>query len=118
MTPKENDIKTYQVRINSLNFPQLPSADYLETFNQTVEELSDSTYTYAQGALASHGQIIRQPLERNSFVGATSGLPVNASSALRISMTFATSAARTVYTMLKHLKVAKFILYDKVQIAV
>ena len=114
-------IQTYFMRANSQTFPQLPTRTLVEGYLNTMDNLSEITdYTLDDYSVtgSGYGQVVKQSLQRSDFIGRTSGLPVSASSSLRINLTFASALARTVSTFIVYNQVVQPILYDRIIISV
>jgi hypothetical protein len=108
-----NGIQTLQMRSNSAFFPSLPTSSSTEQYLNTVDGLADKTdYTLADYENATVGAIIRQRLETSDAVGKASGLPISASSALRVSGVFAAAANRTTTLFVEHIAIVTAILFD------
>jgi hypothetical protein len=105
-------ITSYQMRINSLYLPALPSSNSLENYLAMImSKRLPGNYPYTD---FQANQIIHQTLQRSDFIGRTSGLPINSSSSLRTTLDFSGASSRTVTLFVKYLQVVTAILYDRV----
>jgi len=115
-------IDTTQFRVNSLYMPALPTKDSHERY-MNVLQINDNpgNYLFAQFSGAAgpeNGQLICQTLQRNQWVGKTSGLPINSSNSLRASITLTDGQPRRALHFVNYMKIIKPFLYDKVIISV
>lgn len=112
-----SSVKSYQFRSNSSYFPALPTRSSLQGYLQSVEGLEGKTdYTFDQYSAAGgdNFQVVRQKLERADAVGKTSGLPISASSALRVAIDFQDASSRLVTMFVEHVAVCTPLLYDNI----
>jgi hypothetical protein len=109
------DVADYQYRINSLYMPSLPARG-IEGYQAVLAHGKEmGRYSYVNWA---EHNIITQTLQRSDFLGPSSGLPINSSSSLRLALTFANAAGRTVKLFVPHLKIVTPYLYDRISISV
>lgn len=108
-------VSNFQHRVNSLYMPALPCEGDAEKYMQVLQVKDNSIYFY--NAFKSAGLIV-QNLQRNDFVGVTSGLPINSSSALRLAVRFVNAESRKALQYTSYMKVIKPYLYDKITISV
>lgn len=122
-----------QFRINSLYLPSLP-ADVTENYITVLQSAKDKAVDKYPHKLAyvdyigpmidtnvddETGMVIAQTLQRNSFLGPSSGLPINSSSSLRFEATFHGAVeTRTTKMFCDHVKIITPYLYDRVVISV
>ncbi len=124
----DESFKQHQFRINSLYMPSLP-ADRTEAYIAALQAKHGQQYpaklTYNEyfddGVVNSPtGQAIVQSLQRNDWLGKSSGLPINSSSSLRVNVEFEQGAVQTrvvkMYT--DHVKIITPYLYDRVVLSV
>lgn len=115
-------IDTTQFRVNSLYMPALPTKDSVERY-MSLLQVNDKpgNYTFDEfegGVGPSNGQLITQTLQRNQWVGKTSGLPINSSNSLRCSITLNDGLPRRALHFVNYMKIIKPFLYDKITISV
>jgi hypothetical protein len=114
-------LQSYQHRVNSLYMPALPCEGNAEKYMQVLQVKDNSIYQYAgEDALGAFvgSALIVQNLQRNDFVGVTSGLPINSSSSLRLAVRFNADANRKAVMYTSYMKIIKPYLYDKIVISV
>lgn len=108
-------ILSFQHRVNSLYMPALPCEGNAEKYMQVLQVKDNSIYNYVNFQEAG---LIVQNLQRNDFVGVTSGLPINSSSSLRLAVVFSAGVKRSAVQYTSYMKVIKPYLYDKITISV
>lgn len=107
-------IKSFQHRSNSLYMPALPATG-LEHYMNVMQIKDNSIYDLGS---FTDGAYIVQNLQRNDWVGVTSGLPINSSSSLRLNVELADGVDRQATQFTSHMKIIKPYLYDKCIISV
>ena len=116
--PTENGVKTHQFRLNSLYLPA-KEADSIQNYMNFLAYNKDAgNYTIADQEAT---QLVVQTLQRSEFLGPSSGLPVNSSSALRFNARFGdenVGGDRVTSLFVKHLKIIVPMLYDRVIVSV
>lgn len=115
--PEESGIETHQFRLNSLYMPA-KEADSLQNYMNFLQyNKLAGNYTIAD---QEEAQLVVQTLQRSDFLGPSSGLPINSSSALRYDARFqgAVGGDRVVSLYVKHLKICVPYLYDRIVISV
>jgi len=116
--PGENTkLESYQHRVNSLYMPALPCSN-TEKYMNVMQIKENSIYTYS---VFDASALVVQQLQRHDFIGITSGLSINSSSSLRLTMNFKDVAAvpeRRARQYTSFMKIIKPYLYDKVVISV
>lgn len=124
----DESFKNYQFRINSLYMPSLP-ADRTESYisalqakhgNQYPAKLTYDDYFDVHVNDTPVGVTVVQNLQRNDWLGKSSGLPINSSSSLRANVEFEAGQVNTriikMYT--DHVKILVPFLYDRVVVSV
>lgn len=124
--PSVQGIKDYFFRLNSLYMPARTATgnyNYAEQYLATISGIKNTRYAItdyyddAAGAGAK-GQIVRQDLQRNNYLGITSGLPVNASSSLRFNATLEASSGLRLDMFANHMVIVTPYLYDRVVVEI
>lgn len=124
--PSTTGIQDYFFRLNSLYLPARTASggnSYVEQYLESTKDIKNTRYKVTDfyddaAAATAKGQIVRQQLQRNNFLGITSGLPVNASSALRFTATMEASSGMRLDMFVPHMVIVTPFLYDRVSVEV
>jgi len=115
--PSEVGVKNHQFRLNSLYMPA-KEADGIQNYMNFLQyNRNAGNYTIADQEAS---QLVVQTLQRSDFLGPSSGLPINSSSALRFDARFdgEVGGDRVTSLYVKHLKIIVPYLYDRVIVSV